>query len=561
MSNNIILELRNKDAQVKHKNGDWESMLDTQFDIEAGDTIVVKNTFIDTEATESQKIIIPTDLSLNLSVYKYLNNWKTADPLTSKFSVFPPNGGHAADADLYLACRDYDVSGTTGKYVDIITATWPEPRDPSEPFDVTFKFVDLEGNPQTKKVHVPQQNTGSRIVGCGFSYRTEPGDTITITPPPQDWDKFKLKTNAREPPAGGALTGSDVIQFDAVDQHFEPYIESVEFSLQAGNYAPEDLTKEINRQLNINRGPGPGSQLVQSEFLRASSQFAPTFCPFRKDLNDSKNQFKINAAQEDYWYGASQVELSYDPATQNFKWNYLHMPFYTDNDSPLVMFKEYAGEMKLINKNSGVAFQNLTASRKDTGADYDFWDGLLGFTKGDLILQTAQGQVENAGQQYLYTYVLNGEDGKTLTGQFDGIDSAVSKTGAGKGFAIVPTIPADGLASTSADTTSILAGTSSLNQQFAFGYFLVEVNAKFLNDFYTINQNRSNIKAIVSRYYSLDSYTTGNEQGSVVYTHDGPPLTLSAFNCRILDSDKNLATNIGDDSTIFLEIIKAPKEQ
>jgi replicative DNA helicase len=102
---------------------------------------------------------------------------------------------------------------------------------------------------------------------------------------------------------------------------------------------------------------------------------------------------------------------------------------------------------------------------------------------------------------------------------------------------------------------------SSLNQQFAFGYFLVEIQSKFLNDFYTIDQNRSNIKAIVSRYYSLDSYTTGNEQGSAVYTHEGPPMTLSSFNCRILDSDKNLATNIGDDSTIFLEIIKAPKEQ
>jgi hypothetical protein len=557
MSNNIILELRNKDAQIKHKNGDWTSMLDTNFDIEDGDTILVKNSFIDTEATESQKIIIPTDLSLNLSVFKYLNNWKAGDPAGSKFSLYPPQSAHPADGDDYLACHNFDSSGTQGKFLNDITGQYKYPRDPTEPFDVTYKYIDLEGTPRTKVVHVAGEQTGLRIVPGGFSYRTEPGDTITITPPPEDWPK--IDTNARV--VGNEITGSDANQEPASDKHFDPYIESVEISLQAGNYAPTELTSEINRQLNVNNGPGPGSQLVQSVFLRATSQFNPIWCPFSKGSNDAKSQFKIDPAQEDYWYGASQMELSYDPATQNFKWNYLHMPYYTDNDSPLVLFREYGGNMKLINKNSGVAFQNLTATRKDTGADFDFWTALLGFKKADLILQTGSGSVEDAGETFKYSYVLNGEDGKTLTGQFDGVDSAVSKTGAGKGFAIVPTIPADGLASTSSDTIGILAANSSLNQQFSFGYFLVEVNAKFENDFYTINQNRGNIKAIVSRYYSLDSYTSGNEQGSVVYTHEGPPLTLSSFACRILNSDKELATNIGEDSTIFLEIVKAPKAE
>lgn len=556
MSNNIILELRNKDAQIKHKNGDWVSMLDTNFDIEEGDTILVKNSFIDTEATESQKIIIPTDLSLNLSVYKYLNNWKTPDPATSKFSIYPPQSGIDADAENYLACKAFDSSGTSGKYLVDIRGTYKFPRDPNPAFDVTYKYIDLEGNPATKVVHVPPQ-TGDRIVSGGFAYRTEAGDSITITPPPSEWPKIDSNVVV---PATGPLTGSDVNQENVSDKHFDPYIESVEISLKQGNYAPSELTSEINRQLNVNNGP-VGSQLVQSVFLRATSQFNPTWCAFSKASNDAKKQFEIAPAQEDYWYGASQVELAYDPATQNFKWNYLHMPYYTDNDSPLVVFREYGGQMKLINKNSGVAFQNLTATRKDTGADFDFWTALLGFTKADIILKTDSGTVEDAGETFRYTYVTNAQDGETLTGQFDGIDAAVSKTGAGKGFAIVPTIPADGLASTSSDTTGILAANSSLNQQFSFGYFLVEVNAKFENDFYTIDQNRGNIKAIVSRYYSLDSYTSGNEQGSVVYTHEGPPLTLSSFACRILNSDKELATNIGEDSTIFLEIVKAPKAE
>jgi len=36
-------------------------------------------------------------------------------------------------------------------------------------------------------------------------------------------------------------------------------------------------------------------------------------------------------------------------------------------------------------------------------------------------------------------------------------------------------------------------------------------------------------------------------------------MMLSSFRCRILDSEKNLVDNIGNDNTLFMEIVKAPK--
>ncbi len=65
--------------------------------------------------------------------------------------------------------------------------------------------------------------------------------------------------------------------------------------------------------------------------------------------------------------------------------------------------------------------------------------------------------------------------------------------------------------------------------------------------------------AICSRYYERATYTSATESDSIVYTHRGAPALLSSFSCRILDSDKNIALNLGEDNTVFLQVVKAPK--
>lgn len=104
-------------------------------------------------------------------------------------------------------------------------------------------------------------------------------------------------------------------------------------------------------------------------------------------------------------------------------------------------------------------------------------------------------------------------------------------------------------------------GVLARNNSLAFGYFLIEVESNFQNNFITTDQNRHSMMGIVSRYYEREAFTSGGEDGSLVYTHRGAPALLSSFNIRILDSDKNLAENLGVDNTIFLEIAKAPKNE
>jgi len=47
----------------------------------------------------------------------------------------------------------------------------------------------------------------------------------------------------------------------------------------------------------------------------------------------------------------------------------------------------------------------------------------------------------------------------------------------------------------------------------------------------------------------------GNDN-SLIYTHRGQPLVLSKFYTRILQPDRTLPTTLGDDNTVFIEIIR-----
>ena len=47
----LTIECRQKEANLVNKNGDFETLIPNKIEIEEGDAIVVRNSFIDTEAT------------------------------------------------------------------------------------------------------------------------------------------------------------------------------------------------------------------------------------------------------------------------------------------------------------------------------------------------------------------------------------------------------------------------------------------------------------------------------------------------------------------------------
>ena len=63
------------------------------------------------------------------------------------------------------------------------------------------------------------------------------------------------------------------------------------------------------------------------------------------------------------------------------------------------------------------------------------------------------------------------------------------------------------------------------------------------------------IQNVVNRYYSKGSFSV-SEDTSLGYTHRGAPLVLSGFHIRILNPQRELVSTLGDNSTIFIEVIR-----
>ncbi len=58
MNNNIIIELRENDAQHKVQNGEYDILLSKQVVLEEGDTVALKSVMIDTIVQSTLKINI-----------------------------------------------------------------------------------------------------------------------------------------------------------------------------------------------------------------------------------------------------------------------------------------------------------------------------------------------------------------------------------------------------------------------------------------------------------------------------------------------------------------------
>ncbi len=535
----LTIECRQKEANVVNNNGDYEVIIPNKVEIEEGDAIIVRNSFIDTEATESQKLVIPDDITLTIKSLKYLVDWDNTDKQNLAGA-----GTHTANGELYSYCNYTSTPGNikeiTRQVVEYVGPRGGGNVNWGDGF-ITYEYTDIFGNPATHK-----------LVVDALDY---PQDDIEFYPQAIYYDSSKpLKiTNDMNP----AFTGVDAPDTKAINNDlYSVDLQTLEIEIPAGNYDPEDLVVVMNRQLEANNPTG--GALVDSPILTSTES---TGVSVKKFVNFTSNSaFETN--NKSYWVGSSDFEFSYIPNSKQFSVNRIHMAYY-DSGNEAVGFIPFSGTDKLVTKNSGIMFDDLQAEVKATGANFDFWSGILGFNlnraSADCILASYSGvDADLNGQPARLPRFTRFTDGINMTSGFSGLNAVVIKNGTDP-FNYPPSaIPATGIFSTSTDVTPIIGKASSLNAQDAFGYFLVEVKAGFGNDFYTPANNQSSIRAIVSRYYSVNSYTSGTEADSIVYRHKGAPMMLSSFKIRILDSLKNVASNIGEDNTVFIGIIKAP---
>ena len=568
---NIIVECRNKDAQNPLANGDWTTYLKHNITLEEGDQVVIKDSFIDTQQATSTNVLIEKDVDLKIDFGFYQMNVEGSQQMYRNFD----NSGAAPNADFFtyilcieegpLTANDKIITGynikTTNKSIDSAGGT------------CTLRYTDYNGNGQNVTAVIPEVKGGTGYVvpeWKGIIY--DETRSLEYEPP---LSTFNLETD----------------QIDTLDNTsgknvFIPYTRRKTIRIPAGNYDPDELCTLINTEMTINDIPTEGQfyptsnntilqtgQQIQSRFYDGA--FVRHFGLCKAETGDvdpmrikTMESFPAVPGGSDYdvLFGSSQFELAYDQPSGRFLFKYTHMPFYHQNTINTGQFVRPTGGgggvVVQVTRTGGIFFGGLFAEEVDglSSRHSNFWEDSLGFNLTNLVVRNEYSTytTTTAPANIIIPSSMPLEIGLKTTGQLAVLDGQVDKTNPLQ--ATRPQIGTphySGADSTLTESIFSEKGKSidALNQ---FGYYLIEINSQFKNNFLTEDNNYNHIQQIVNRYYELNSYTSG-ESGQIVYQHSGEPTLLQSFRCRILTSDKQLATNVGDDNTIHLQIVKAPK--
>ena len=548
-----IIECRNKESESIIANGDWTTSLNENILIEDGDEIIIKDSYIDTQQTSSQKILLEEDLRLIIDAGFYQPDLKQEQ--------YIPYGGPPVPAPTFknrILCREINGgvgSAITKNYV-LTTLTKSEK---SEIVDITFSWTSPDpdlNNSRRLKLPFLLPNQKYRVPQLVGVYLTQ-ADGISTDKPLSDYG-LKIEelsyTNA---------------EFYLVQI---PYTRKIEIFIPKGNYSPDQITELINFKVNqndlsANLFPTTDENIlqtarqIQSRFHTGAlntSEF--TLCDTESGLAPSE-PFKIEVMRDyptvsgtvyDIFFGGSIFELSYDTPSSQFSIKYAHTPFYYQNQIAIQLNADASGKIFSTNKANGNFFYQLSAINIQSGTVNNFWSETLGFDLEAVIPTFNYIEIPVGASNLLVPSSSGLIDGQSITGGNNSVDGVIDKNDPYK----VNTAYPQNISTDPGTTISIVGNSSNaLDQQSAFAYYLIEINSQFKNEFLTPDNNYRNIQQIVNRYYELNSYTSGQD-GQIIYQHKGEPILLQSFHCRILTSEKELAPNIGDDNTIHIEVIK-----
>ena len=254
--------------------------------------------------------------------------------------------------------------------------------------------------------------------------------------------------------------------------------------------------------------------------------------------------------------GCSNFEIVYDQTTQTFKIPNLHTPYYASVGNPPVSdvgvkFSAPQNTLALDSKRGEIKILSMTTDEPDG----NFWFDKLGFDSSILSTYTLKPrtyfgsftyEVPNFNYNPINELGISRTDaycsGQILLGNSNFNPNYSLLTGS---QSMIPTT----------DTVQIF-GSKTINDIIVNdAYFKLVINGISTSNHLHNDEGIELISAIISKYYSGQSYTNGFSSDGIQYIHRGAPITLSNFNVNILDS-KNKAPNIGNDNSIIIEVNK-----
>lgn len=604
----------------KISNSEWEVILNQPLIINQGDTIGVKQSYIDTRTTSSGSIVLTEDINVELEYYFYQmlppdmasggmntqsgtgNQNSLADCTYTMFASYYDNPswypfGEGAFGNPTLC---YNQSGNT-------TFTAPDNV-------VTAGYVNT---PQSIAAEVPLIFTSS-VAGTPFANSTPITKTWAYTIPAGNYTNDGLallltKSMAQMPtPLSNAniFTGSNGNSFLHSDVNF---------------YQTGDAIVPNN---------SPAFQLtgVFVDFLKdvsVPSAYLPIVTPAHLENITFTNPFTLanglaswtyyNSSDSSYFtstftqttVGTDAISLVFDDGGGKFQFEYTHQPLQNvaeditptpgvtppANNGPPIETVHLVATVNLIDNTNpdpttgiiGAGTVNMARYTRKSGVIFkrmqpeSFWSGVLGFDVPNLVVTDSQITNREITFEKFKSITTQGYLGSSDNFQY--LSSAYNPTSAAPVYPYFPPTSAKAPLSTGAASDISLyqlinlankTGQAQSFYDFPFesvatipinatrppvgsnrtGHSLVEIHG-YTSEF--LNDNQSfQVKAIVSDYYqSQSAFTTGPFMDSYLYTHIGESIVLSCLKCRLLDPfTMNNLLGVGPNSCIYLQITK-----
>ena len=159
------------------------------------------------------------------------------------------------------------------------------------------------------------------------------------------------------------------------------------------------------------------------------------------------------------------------------------------------------------------------------------------------------------------TNLLNGNN---ITGNFTGLSTKIDKR---VRIVSTPPDPATDISGgfyqlintgwaldIAVSTPVTISGQELTDKEVTDPYYQIEINGLVRQDILGAETKNNLIQSIVGKYFTNGGYTSGNIEDGFRYTHVGEPISLRSMSVRILDSNGQLATGLGETSAVILEI-------
>ena len=574
-----VLQLREKLSRglqtgLDYVNGSYESEFNS-LTLNDGDMCELKSLYLDTAESSAGKITIkPNETDFSVSFYHYIMNWTDEDKIYNQTA--PPSTAQPDGKNYYL-CDSKAITGGNTKKVMTITlnemrgygvGSWGDAG-------VVFQYVDAT------------QSIGNQLSFFTLNVpniKHDPTDKITF-------DVNSVDKNGHNLGLGFLINGNfpiiisqtrnDIKNLESVAHSIDcgniqittadnddgdtrtPHQFTFNFTIPQGGYDPSELARIIDDKCSVLRTTQGllDNYPMSSPFLTSTRQFNTDYPQPANEtfyVSEDGEDYYNYTSPNDYLSGTSEFGLKYDVGQDKFQFETLNNPFYVNSQPSLESVQiGTSGEYFVINKNCGIAFTALSPP--------NVWFKKMGFDPSICVSYESRTKTFSPTITNQTLPIIKGAiEGVSLTGTYKGLDTAIYKTGG---------TPSGGVANAHgqrAFTSAELASTptTSLNQiiiyadyqvaqiKYDYAYYMIEIDLGFQQSFMGQNYSSNKIQSVIGRFYSKDSFTNAYNEGSIPYIHRGKSIKIDKARIRILNDDGDPADDIGDNNTIFLEIIK-----